>query len=241
MSNQPPIPSNFTGPSPTQTPSPSSNNKDTPGVTPRPTEITTAPAPVTQKKPAGPSTQKKLPPNNQKNLQKKKTQRSPKSHDEYNHTPVGSLGLAESTIKAKANAIRIGNIYNRFKKFPVFEKMTYDFLENNLEEYLETMVSFFCSNPFAREFGDNFVPVDPNSKNMMMISTIKINLGQWKECLRDKFPQHPQWPQEKSKNPKFWTTVMDNGEKNWSRLYNEKWKNDPDLVFGGVQHDAVYL
>lgn len=75
---------------------------------------------------------------------------------------------------------------------------------------------------------------------MWMCDSIFQVVSGIKNCLQEKFSNHPTWPQSRSDNPQWYTNLVRLAKKEWDRNYKEKWKNDPDLVFGGSRTMPVY-
>ncbi len=152
-----------------------------------------------------------------------------------------TLGLAKSTQDGRKIAIKTMNTYFELVGRPLFQNLTDAYVANdNLEHLMEEIVGFLVSNPLPHDFGKGFAPKESNSKKMWMEDSLFQVISGIKNCLREKFRNHPTWPQSRSDNPVWYTELVKLGKKEWKRNYKEKWKNDPDLVFGGAKIMPVY-
>jgi hypothetical protein len=163
-----------------------------------------------------------------------------KRNGEYTKDSV-ILGMADSTKDGRANAVRILNITFNHLGFPQFQNLKSCHVEeDNIEHLLHRVIATLCTQPLPAEFGEGFVPKNPNSKQMWMITSILTTLGQMLMCFREKFPKHPTWPRSDTDNPNWWTQAIKEGKNEWTRQYQQVWSKDPDLVFGRVKCMAMY-
>jgi hypothetical protein len=149
--------------------------------------------------------------------------------------------MADSTKDGRANALWILNITFNHLGFPKFQNLKSCHVEeDNIEHLLYRVIATLCTQQLPAEFGERFVPKNPNSKQMWMITSILTTLGQMLMCFQEKFPKHPTWPRSDTDNPNWWTQALKEGKNEWTHQCQQVWSKDPDLVFGRVKCMAVY-
>jgi hypothetical protein len=101
--------------------------------------------------------------------------------------------MADSTKKIRANTPRILNITFTHLGFPRFENLKNCHVEDdNIESLLYLQGYQNILHPAApSRNGEGFVPKNPNSKKMWLITSILTTLSKILMCFREKFPKHP--------------------------------------------------
>lgn len=152
---------------------------------------------------------------------------------------VRPLGRAKSTVSGRRSSLKFFDYVAQMCGAPPFDRLTAAYLaEDNLERHLWNLGSAAVACPIAHSaveahsIGD--VGDDPTSKSKTksskpgnlkddqrgthyVISSILNFMGGLKNSLREKFPDHKDWPRSPSDNPEWYSALLAAMEKEFKR------------------------
>ena len=148
------------------------------------------------------------------------------------------LGQAESTQATHTAALKWANhIFQQLGMKKQFEDLKACDVENeNMEELYHDLIAFAANNPYTHQ---NPEKEKEGKVKACSFGTISNYAGIIKNLLREKFPDHPSWPQSPADNPLwFKTTTGDNFKKEFER--SSKMWSEEDYYLGSNKITALY-
>lgn len=147
------------------------------------------------------------------------------------------LGQAQATANNRAAGIKLFNIYREERHLVPFEQMLYTEIEgDNLNNLFLSIAQTLSSRPIPYNATSNFMPRNPENKRCLMASTLTKYIGQIKEAIREKFPQHPNFSDG---DPDWYAGLIAAFERDCNRLHL-KIKGNEDVVFGDQNCHPLY-
>ena len=149
------------------------------------------------------------------------------------------LGQAESTQATHAAALKWANyIFKELGMKKQFQDlMPCDVKNENMEELYHDLISYAATFPYPQS--QNQEKETEGKIKACSFNTIHNYAGIIKNLLREKFPNHPTWPQSPTDNPMwFKVTTGDNFKKEFDRS-SKRWSEE-DYVLGSNKIRALY-
>ena len=126
---------------------------------------------------------------------------------------TGALGKADKTMEGRASALRFWNaVATKVKLKRVQDLQPKDVEGPLLENYCYRVGEFSATRPIPYQFKDDLSPPRQDSTRILPFGTIKGYMGGGKNCLREKFPDHPWWPKSNSDNPASFNQLLQDME-----------------------------
>jgi hypothetical protein len=151
------------------------------------------------------------------------------------------LGSASATVGLSIAALNLCNGYRKKKNLcPISEAVYAEFEADNLENFFLGFTCFCASTPIPTHADEDLMPKKAENKRCVMVSTLKKYIGQAKEELRRKFPEHPDFTGLKSNDDPSWYTGMLAAFERECNRFHMKIKGNEDIVFGDTTTHPIY-
>ena len=154
------------------------------------------------------------------------------------------LGKAKSTTVSVANSVNFFNIWlGEIEDMPdTFADLRAAHVEGEgLNDMLWAFGAAVTTMPIPINATKGFLPKEnSNSKKQMGFPTIKTHMGNVKNALRDRFPDHPYWPKCKTDNPESFKLLVSQMETEYKRNLQQKWSKSPELEWGTHATKPLY-
>ena len=160
--------------------------------------------------------------------------------DGSHNNPV--LGVAKNTSDVRQKALKLLNIWlHEIEGLPPFQDLLFCHIEgDNLINLCWKFGATIVSIPIPQNATKGFMPGPTGSKKQLMWTSIKQYMGAVKNCLQEKFPDHPTWPRSPSDNPDWFKELIQAMEVEYKRNYLKIWSKSPELEYGNYKTRPIY-
>ena len=155
-----------------------------------------------------------------------------------------SLGQAASTFHLTQAAKAICNAYRMQKELSKIEDSTREEFEaDNLRNFFVGFIWFLARTPIPQFLNEaalpELLPRNITNKKYLMCSTLEKYLGQVKELMRRKFPDHDEFQGLRvGEDPPWWSSLLAGFTRECTRFHLTL--NEDDVVFGDTHTRAIY-
>lgn len=110
-----------------------------------------------------------------------------------------------------------------------------------MRKHCKAVLEAIVAQPIPRDFDANLMPKNPDNKSQIVLTTLLQCISLIWSLLKEKFPNHHDFPPQEGANyPEWLSKLMNDFKKEWNRNF-AVWELDPDLKFGIARVKPLHM